>query len=265
MYGLESFNFKADDFYRAAKLFVQAIFCLPDSYPINVVRSLLNLQVFEAMLLNNRINFLDRVFGNPNNVLGKALEYDQHVLRTHRTGFSHDLMDFLSSFFDVSHLEEVSIQDISSLQDLRDQIVLQRRDEYRVSFRQSSGLSFWPDISQNATMPLAFGEFLGSLDYEQARIVLLFLGDVFRFSLAATGSRCPFCPIELHAVHLFLCPNCPFRSELPQWSTFLQFLHAAEWMMAVTTLFLCFRRWHRGSNFFQAKLGERLDAFFHDG
>jgi hypothetical protein len=180
LYGLECFNFKSEDFYRAAKLFVQAIFCLPDSFPINVVRGLLNLQVFESMLLNNRIDFLERAFSATDGLTGKVLEYDERVLRVHDVGFSHDLMDFLAEFFDVSHLEELSLRDSSSLQDLRDQITIQRSDEFRVSFRQSSGLSFWPDMSRDATMPLQFGEFLGGLEYEQARIVILFLGDVIR-------------------------------------------------------------------------------------
>jgi hypothetical protein len=91
LYGLECFNFHAEDFYRAAKLFVQSIFCLPDSFPINVVRSLLNLQVFESMLLNNRINFLARAFSPTDGLTGKVLEYDERVLRIHETGFSHDL------------------------------------------------------------------------------------------------------------------------------------------------------------------------------
>jgi hypothetical protein len=263
LYGLECFNFKAEDFYRAAKLFVQTIFCLPDSYPINVVRSLLNLQVFDAMLLNSRIRFLERISVAPNSmILGKAMNYDADVLRTHRAGFSHDLTEFLYSFFDVTDLEFLSVNDISSLQELRDQIVVQRMDEFRVSFRQSSGLSFWPDISSDATMPLAFGEFLGTMEYEQARIVLLFVGDVFRYSLSATRSVCPFCPVELHAVHLFNCPNCPFQNELPSWSTFLNAIHSSHWLVAVSTLFLCLQRWFRGSNFFQAKLGERIDDFF---
>ncbi len=265
LYGLECFNFSNEDFYRAAKLFLQSIFCLPDSYPINVVRSLLNLPVFEAMLLNNRINFLQRVLISPAGVqTAKALDYDENSLRAHRVGFSHDLMSFLSTFFDVSHIEDLSWRDLSSLQDLRDQIVIQRNDEFRVSFRASSGLSFWPDISDSATMPLQFGEFLGTLEYEQAQIVLLVLGDVGRFSLSATSSRCPFCPIEFHTFHLFTCPNCPFRSILPTWSSFLSALHSSQWALSITTLFLCLRHWCRGTNFFQSKVEERVNAFFCD-
>jgi hypothetical protein len=180
------------------------------------------------MLLNSRINFFQRILVSPTgSVTMKAMDYDNGVLRTHRVGLSHDLVSFLSTFFDVSHIEDLSWRDISFLQDLRDEIVVQRSDEFRVSFRQSSGLSFWPDISDDAIMPLQFGEFLGGLEYEQARIVLLLLGDVFRFSLATTSSRCPFCPIELHTVHLFSCPNCPFRSSLPTWSSFIDALRSS--------------------------------------
>jgi hypothetical protein len=127
LYGLECFNFSHDDFYRAAKLFLQSIFCLPDSFPISVARSLLNLPVFESMLLNNRINFLQRVLVSPVGLSTmKALDYDERVLRDHRVGFSHDLMTCLSDFFDVSHIEDLSWRDIVSLQELRDQIMLQR-------------------------------------------------------------------------------------------------------------------------------------------
>jgi hypothetical protein len=224
---------------------------------------LLNLPVFEAMILNSRINFFQRILTSPAGTATiKAMEYDSSVLRDHRVGLSHDLVSFLSTFFDVSHIEDLSWRDVSMLQDLRDEIVIQRVDEFRVSFCQSSGLSFWPDISHDAIMPLQFGEFLGGLEYEQARIVLLCLGDVFRFSLAATSSRCPFCPIELHTVHLFSCTNCPFRNTLPQWSSFLDAIHLSQWALSISLLFSCLREWIRGSNFFQSKVCERVDAFF---
>jgi hypothetical protein len=214
------------------------------------------------MLLNNRINFLERAFAATDGLTGKVLDYDERVLRVHDVGFSHDLADFLAEFFDVTHLEELSLRDLSSLQDLRDQITIQRSDEFRVSFRQSSGLSFWPDLSHDAMMPLEFGEFLGTLEYEQARVVLLFLGDVFRYSLSATGSSCPFCPVELHSVHLFSCPNCPFRDMLPSWPTFLEAVHTSQWAVVVSTLFYCLQQWIRGSNFFSTTLGDRVDSFF---
>jgi hypothetical protein len=262
LYGLEFFNFSVDDFYRAAKLFLQAIFCLPDSFPISVARSLLNLRPFEAVLLQRRIGFIERAFLSPVSDLSyKALEYDQRVLRQQGTGFTHDLVSFLSVFFDTSDLEELSLSDLSYLQDLRDQIVIQRDEEFRVSFRRSSGLSFVVDLSANGVFPLQFGEFLGTLDYETARMILLILGDVFRFSMAATGSACPFCPIQLHTTHLFLCPNCPFRNSVPSWQDLLSAFQRMDWSSFVTMVFLCLQQWMRGTNFFQSKMVERVNGF----
>jgi hypothetical protein len=262
LYGLESFNFPVNDYYRAAKMFLEAIFCLPNSSPINVARSLLNLQIFESTLMSSRIRFIERALLSPvSDFSMKALEYNQTVIRAHGTGFTHDLISFLSTFFDVSDLEDVSVMDLASLQDLRDQIVHQRGVEFKVSFRRSSGLSFVVDLSYNGTFPLQFGEFLGTLDYESARIVLLVLGDVFRFSMAATGSECPFCPIQLHRTHLFLCPNCPFRRELPSWQRFVCSFRAADWSSFITILFLCLQQWMSGTNFFQGKMIERVDGF----
>jgi hypothetical protein len=262
LYGLECFNFQVDDLYRAAKLFLQTIFCLPDSFPISVARSLLRIQIFEATLLDRRIRFLERVHSSAvSPILSKALEYDQEHLRPQQVGFTHDLVSFLSSFFDTSELEDLSITDLSYLQDLRDRIVDIRGDDFRVLFRQSTGLSFLRDLSDDALMPLQFGEFLGTLDLEESRIVLTFLGDTFRFSLAATGSQCPFCPVQLHAQHLFTCPNCPFGSLLPSWNAFIEHFRQARWSPFVTMLFLCLQTWISGSHFFQSRVGKRVEDY----
>lgn len=141
------------------------IFCLPDSFPISKARSLLNLQVFEATLLDCGTRFLPRSFNSQvNPFAAEALDYDNNVLRETRVGFSHDLFSFLASFVDTSYLEDLSIRDLGALQDLRDQIVMQQRDEFRTSFRRSTGSSFVIDLADDAMMPLAFGEFLGSLE-----------------------------------------------------------------------------------------------------
>lgn len=117
------------------------------------------------------------------------------------------------------------------------------------------------DFTETGVFPLQFGEFLGTLDYESARIVLLVLGDVFRFSMAATGSECPFCPIQLHTQHLFLCPNCQFRDTVPSWSSFLESFQRMDWGSFISLLFLCLQQWMRGTSFFQNKMIERINGF----
>jgi hypothetical protein len=172
-----------------------------------------------------------------------------------------DLVLFLSIFFDVSDLEDLSLDDVSYLQDLRDQIVVQCYGEFRVSFRRTSGLNFIADLSENGMLPLQFGEYLGGLEYEQTRIILLVVGDVFRFSMAATGSECPFCPIQLHTSHLFLCPNCPFRGLLPSWQSVLEIFRRCDWGSFISMIFLCLQQWMRGTSFFESKMVDRVDKF----
>ncbi len=266
LYGFECFNFRIEDVYRAAKVFLQTIFCLPDSFPINMARSLLNLQVFEVTTLDCRFRFLQRSYLSVvNPFTAKALDYDNNVLRSTRSGFSHDLFSFLENFFDTTDLEDISLRDMESLQDLRDQIMVQRQEEFRVSFRSSTGLSFVSDLSPDAMMPRAFGEFLGDLEYEHARIVLVCLGDVFRFSLAATNSRCPFCPIDLHFRHLFDCPNAPFCDSVPRWQSFVQNFQNGRWREVVLMIFLCLQAWIRGSHFFHSRAQDRVSAFLSSG
>ncbi len=117
---------------------------------------------------------------------------------------------------------------------LAGQIMVQQNNEFWVSFCRSSGLSFWPDTSDTATMPLQFGEFLGSLEYYQARIVVLILGYVFWFSMSATSSQCLFCPNDLHTVNLFTCPNCRFRNMLWSWNSFMIALHVSQWALSIS-------------------------------
>jgi hypothetical protein len=261
-YGLELFSFKSEDYDRAAKIFLQTVFCLPDSFPINVARNLLNLQHFELVTFDSHIRFVERLFSfGPDSMMAKALRFDQELRSSMGSGFSHDLIAFLSQFFDVSDLDSLTLDDFSYLQDLRDQLSIQCDDVFRASFRRSSGLNFYVDLSENVRIPIEFGEFLGGLEYEVARIVVLFMGDVFRFSLAAGNSLCPFCPVQFHAQHLFLCPNCPFRAELSPWSSVLDAFRVSNWALFVHLILSGFYVWQTHTNFFRPVCRDRVSLF----
>ncbi len=76
-------------------------------------------------------------------------------------------------------------------------------------------------------------------------------------------SECPFCPVQLHSNHFFLCPNTPFRQELPDWQSFLSF-NMLQWRSFIFTLFVCLRLWAARTNFFSATGKERIQEFFED-
>jgi hypothetical protein len=266
LYGLELFSFGSEDYNRAAKLFLQTVFCLPDSFPINVARNLLQLQHFELVAFDSRLRFIERLFTfGPNSMMAKALRLDNELKTSMGSGFSHDLISFLSQFFDVSDIDSLTLDDWSYLQDLRDQLSIQCDDVFRSSFRRSSGLSFLADLSDDARIPGEFAEYVGGLEYEVARIVVLFMGDVFRFSLATAGSLCPFCPVQLHAQHLFLCPNCPFRGQLATWSAVIGAFRVCDWATFIRLILSAFYIWQSNTSFFRPISKDRVSRFLgHD-
>jgi hypothetical protein len=265
-YGMELFSFGSEDYNRAAKIFLQTVFCLPDSFPLNVARNLLQLQHFELLALDSRLRFIERLFSfGPDTMMAKALRFDHEFRSSMGSGFSHDLIAFLSQFFDVSDLDSLSLDDLTYLQDLRDQLSIQCDDMFRASFRRSSGLNFYVNLSENVRIPSDFAEYLGGLEYEVARIIVLFLGDVFRFSLAVGSSLCPFCPVQLHAQHLFLCPNCPFRIELPSWPAVIDAFRVSDWARFVHLILTSFYIWQSNTRFFRPISKDRISLFLgHD-
>ena len=88
-----------NDFERAAKLFLQAVFNLPDSFPIPMAVALLNLRHFELMEIDSRLNFIQRSQLSQDSLTYKGLCFDDSVIRNSRSGFSHDLMLVMSPFF----------------------------------------------------------------------------------------------------------------------------------------------------------------------
>ncbi len=262
-YGVAVINFHEQDFLKAAKIFLSTIFCLPDSFPFAAVSGILRLRGFELTILQQRLSFIERGF-REGSIIAKVLDLDQMSLRDEKVGLSHDLIQFLGQFFDISDLSDLNMRDFTYLQDLRDQLVIQLDDRHSTLFTRSTGLSFWTSLAEDAFLPQDFCSFLGAVDMESVRVVLLFLGDVFRFSLGATGSACPFCPSELHAQHLFLCPNCPFRAEIPEWTTFVNYFRSRDWNSFVVMLFIVLRFWATRTNFFSSNAKRNIFHFLDE-
>jgi hypothetical protein len=248
-YGLAMVNFNAEDYSKAMKMFLQTIFCLPDSFQHAAVWGLLRIQPFEVTLLESRIAFIQRGL-NPTSQVKKVMEFDGRVLRDSKEGFSHDLVHFLELFFDTKDLEDLNVVEVSYLQDLRDQLSYQANDNHLAIFSRSTGLSFCTSLAGVAFLPREFAILMGDYNLEIVRIVLSFLGDVIRFSMSATTSRCSFCPIELHAPHFFMCPNFPQHHLLPSWGSLLQAFRTGSWQSFMDLLFIGLTVWCDHTVFF---------------
>jgi hypothetical protein len=259
-YGLAMINFNAEDYSRAMKMFLETIFCLPESFPHAVVRGLLRIQPFEVTLLESRIAFIQRGL-NPASQVKKIIEFDSQVLRDSKVGFSHDLVRFLELFFDTTDLEDLNVAEVSYLQDLRDQLSYQANNNHLAAFSRSTGLNFWTSLAEDAFLPRCFGILLGDYDLEIVRIVRIFLGDVIRFSMSASSSRCPFCPTELHSPHFFTCPNFPQDNVLPSWGSMIQAFRTGSWQSFLDNLFCGLSIWCEFTLFFHDRAVANIKSY----
>jgi hypothetical protein len=164
-------------------------------------------------------------------------------------------------FFDLEEDEFPSFEDLEELQSLRDQMRYQLSDRRAVVFRATEHLSFLHDLPVHDHFPRELGEFLGGLSYDVVRIIILCLGDVFRFSLGASSQNCPFCPINLHFRHLFQCPNAPFASQLLSWGDMIRVFGESKWEVFVAILMLTLQLWMSFSSFFTRRSCDRVRAF----
>jgi hypothetical protein len=167
----------------------------------------------------------------------------------------------MSPFFDLENDTFPSFEDLEELQSLRDQMGYQLADRRAVLFRGTQHLSFLHDLSSRDHFPRDFGAFLADLPFEIVRIILVCLGDVFRFSLGASSISCPFCPINLHFRHLFDCPNAPFRSHLISWGDLISFFESSDWSTFVFNLMSTLYLWMSLTSFFNRRSCDRVRAF----
>jgi hypothetical protein len=258
-YGIVFFPFSSKEFKRAVKIFLQECFLLPNSFPIDVAFFLLDIPDLEQLTFDARVNFISRL--DQDSITFKALQYDRSHLRNVRSGFSHDLMQFMSPFFDLDDEEFPSFTDLEELQSLRDQLGYQMNDRRVVLFRGTEHLGFLHDLSIQDHFPRQFGEFLGGLPYEIVRIILLCLGDVFRFSLGVASVSCPFCAVNLHLRHLFHCPNAPFSSELLSWGQMVSYFQSSNWGAFVSSLMITLSIWMGATSFFTRRSCARVRSF----
>ena len=208
-----------------------------------------------------RFNFIERARLNPDSLNFKSLCFDETVLCRHDSGFAHDLMTVMSPFFDFDEIPFPSLSDLTTLQDLRDQMAVQLNEERSVSFHQSSGLNFLSGLIPNGIFPVGFQNFLSEINYESVRVLIIFLGDLVRFSFSRVSSVCPFCPLELHSYYLFNCPNAPFRNELPLWNDCIGYFENENWSEFIRSVFLCLSLWMMRTNFFHQRACDHVEAF----
>jgi hypothetical protein len=114
------------------------------------------------------------------------------------------------------------------------------------------------------TINSSFGQFLGQIPFECSRIVIIFIGNLTRFSFLRTPDRrCPFCNATMYSNHLSSCDTFARNTHRSiSWSTFVRFFIEREWRQATSYLFTVLGRWECATTIFRMEIRDRVASYF---
>ncbi len=251
-------SFSEEEHDRAQKIFLQAVFSLPPSYPIQVATFLLGLNDFPLLFFNARMNFLTRLSSTGSIAAMGAMLIDRSELLPQRLGWNWELDQMVGNMVNTS---EVDLLDHSERLELRGRLsdCLSSR---RVNRLRQSASSFLLELFPSAVVPRAFASFLGELPFESVRIILIFFGNLFQYTyLRSTNCACPFCPGQISSTHFFLCPYTP--PPYNDWSTVTNAFSLSDYRAGIDKIFLTLQRWAAITNKFQPGFGAKIEEYFY--
>jgi hypothetical protein len=258
LHSLSFSSFSEEEHDRAQKIFLQAVFSLPPSYPIQVATLLMGLNDFPLLFFDARTNFLSRLSSSGSIAAIGAMLIDRTDLLAHRMGWNWELSQAMG---DLVNLSDVDLLNQVERQETRRRLasrLLTRRIE---RLRRSSS-SFLLELFPSAIIPREFASFMGTLPYEAARIVLIFFGNLFQYTyLRTTNCECPFCPGQISSTHFFLCPHTP--PPYNDWSSVTNAFSLSDYRAGIDKIFLTLQRWAAITNKFQPGFGAKVEEYFY--
>ena len=245
--------------------FVRKVFSLPSSFPSSVAEAILGLSPYQVSCFDQRVLFFRRITGNPESVTFGAYCVDRCDLMRHDTGISFIFGDSLArlSLPRFSDPEDVLIRSIVAENSL---------DAFKCRLIRSEASVFWSQLEVDGRIPPEFANVISDLPYESARIVLLFLGNMLRWSaLLHPSELCFLCSAKLYSTHFFACRELRTSSSLSDFSSAITarnfgqlrdiiFITLKEWSDAYPAKFRFRFRWNIQS-FFDCEDARVSDEF----
>ena len=129
-------------------------------------------------------------------------------------------------------------------------------DSFKGTLVQSEASVFWSHLEKDGRIPSELVTAFSELDYEQARIILLFLGNMLRWSVLMQPSEvCFLCPAKFYSTHFFSCRVFQTVTTLPNFYSaiiekdfplLLKYIFSTlkEWTDAYPSKFMFRFRWN---------------------
>jgi hypothetical protein len=266
LYGQSCAAFSSDCYSRAQKIFLQEAWNLPKSFPIRVACFLLGCEPLEAITLRARLRFLQHLIeGNRTRASLSAMILDCSILLPRRIGWTHDLGSAVPSIqnsIDLCKADLLSSEQTGEIFGILARAMASQLRESLLAGSSNQLVSLFPTLS----VPRAFGDALGELSFESARILILFLANLTRFScLSPRNSPCPFCNATMYTQHFFDCDQYQALGDEPvSWSDFVSMFVRREWMEGISSAFRRLYGWSRHANIFSLNIRHRVDEYFEE-
>jgi hypothetical protein len=191
--------------------------------------------------------------------------FDRLLLLPRRVGWTHDLGSVVPSLSAGFNLRTDNLLNASRTNEIFADLSRALARNLRNSLNVGSSshlLTLFPTQS----IPRAFGSLLGKLPFESARIFVLFLANLTRFSfLSPRNAPCPFCNVVMHSSHFFDCDQYNELGDEPiSWSDFVSLFVRREWMDGISCVFRRLYGWSRRANIFQPHIRHRVNEYYEE-
>jgi hypothetical protein len=256
-------SFSSSMYERAQKVFLQHALNLPPSFSIQLAVWLLDLEDLEVVLLRARFRYMKHVLSNPSAQAAlKAMSMDRGVLLPHRVGWNSELFSAIHSLPELRDLDLTSLAGMDlALSDLSARV-----RERRLSQLRNSSLGYLVNFFSSGRIPRGFIDHLAQLPFESVRLLVLYFGNLTRFSMTRIPNPpCPLCSEILYSRHLFDCVRLEdFEDEQFSWRDLIHYYVNQDWMEGVTAIFRRFRRWSGISDIFRVAYRDNVDFYFQE-
>lgn len=211
LFGRELIAFDEDYVFDLTSVFLKRCFCLPTGFPKIVCDVLLALPPFKWQQLRILKRFFARVTSG-DNPAGNFFLFDRECCRFSDFPWFLEFCKILHPFVPVQESVLLSPEDVSD--QLLDSVLLKIREQ-RILSLQNSSCSFLLSWFPAAAASQNFRRVLAEENFEFTRVVILFLGNMWRWSLFLSPRRlCFYCNNSLSSDHFFSCPSFPNPNSL---------------------------------------------------
>jgi hypothetical protein len=241
LYGIELFPASgAPVINRVRRVFLNTLFELPADTSSTIANFLMRLLPAEVLILKQRQSFLRRL-GKHDIPIVKQVLFLEQLLGKKNVGWSHE------NFIFARHIHPALRSSEFSLQTFSDQLFFKFPDLDKINFAviqkratDDEALSFFCYLNSFVNQAVLLRKSLGSLSFDHARIVLLFLFSGLRWRISrAPLKTCPFCPwFELIWRHFFECDFvAPYlAADFLSLELLLRFARVGKWQDVFTII-----------------------------